>query len=259
MSAASPIWLFPAWLFSPWLFPLVAAPFVGSFLGVLIRRLPVGADVVLGRSQCEHCGRRLGPAELVPIASFLIQRARCRSCGAPIAPAHLWVELASLGIAAWAALMLPDAASLWLGCLLGWALLTLAWIDWDHMILPDVLTLPLLLAGLAATWVLDADSVTDHAAAAAVGYLLFRALEIAYRRLRGRDGLGQGDAKLLAASGAWTGLAALAQVVLLAGVLGLAAALVMRLAGRQIGRGTALPFGPALALATWLVWLYAPG
>ncbi len=81
-------------------------------------------------------------------------------------------------------------------------MLALGWIDWDNMVLPDVLTL-LLLLGLVATWILAPASLADHVAAAIAGYPAFRALEICYRRLRGRDGLGQGDAKLLAAAGAY--------------------------------------------------------
>jgi leader peptidase (prepilin peptidase)/N-methyltransferase len=238
--------------------PLIVAPFIGSFLGVLIRGLPAGRPVVARRSACESCGHVLGPGEMVPIVSFVAQRGRCRHCGAQIAPMHLAVELAALGVAAWALTALPDASTLWAGCALGWTLLALGWIDWQHMILPDVLTLPLVLMGLAATWLLDPDAIADHACAAVLGYLAFRALEIGYRRLRGRDGLGQGDAKLLAAAGAWVGLGALPMVIFGGAVAGLGAALLLRLRGARVGAGTALPFGPPLALALWVVWLYGP-
>jgi len=125
--------------------------------------------------------------------------------------------------------------------------------------LPDELTLPLVPAGLLATWLLDPDSLSDHAFAAAGGYAVFRAVEIAYRWARGRDGLGGGDAKLLCAAGAWVGLSGLPWVVLGASAAGLSAIGVMRLRGAAIGPATAIPFGPPLALATWLVWLYLPG
>jgi leader peptidase (prepilin peptidase)/N-methyltransferase len=171
---------------------------------------------------------------------------------------HLAVELAALGIAVWAAWVVTDVTTVWIGCALGWTLLALGWIDWRHMILPDVLTLPLVLMGLAATWILAPDSLVDHAAAALAGYLVFRALEIGYRRLRGRDGLGQGDAKLLAAAGAWVGVAGLPFVILGGAVAGLCVALVWRLRGEQVGAATALPFGTCLALALWTVWLYGP-
>ncbi len=195
---------------------------------------------------------------MIPLVSFVVQRGRCRRCGARIAPMHVAVELAAIGVAAWAACVLPGDATLWLGCLLGWTLLALGWIDWRTMLLPDLLTLPLLLAGLGAAWLLEPDALADRAAAAVLGYLAFRAIEVGYRKLRGRDGLGQGDAKLLAAAGAWTGLAALPLIVFSAAVAGLCVALVGHLRGARIGAATAVPFGPALALALWLVWLYRP-
>ncbi len=236
----------------PAVWPLLAAPFVGSFLGVLVRRLPEGRPWAFGRSQCEACGSPLGPAGLVPIASFAWQRGRCRHCAAPIARMHLWIELAALAVAASAALAEPDAASLWADCVLGWALLALGWIDWTHLRLPDVLTLPLLLAGLAVTVLLDADLATDHALAAAAGYGALRLLAYGYRLLRGRDGLGEGDAKLLAASGAWVGLAGLGPTLLVAAIAGLGAAVVR---GGGLRAHTVVPLGTCLALGTWMVRL----
>ncbi len=239
-----------------WLAPLLLAPFVGSFLGVLIRDLPAGRLVGLRRSACETCGHRLGPADLFPIVSFLLQRGRCRHCGDRIAGRHLAVELGAIGVAVWAGSALTDAATLWAGCVLGWTLLALGWIDWEHLRLPDALTLPLLLAGLAATWALQPDALFDHALAAAAGYAAFRLLQIGYRVLRGREGLGQGDAKLAAAAGAWAGLAALPIIVFGAALAGLCVALVAPLRGGRLGAAKALPFGPPLALALWVAWLY---
>ena len=174
-----------------WWLPLLLAPFVGSFAGLLVRRLPRGEPVAWARSRCEACGHALGLAELVPLASFAALGGLCRWCRAPIARRHLAIELACLGIAGWAVLASPDLDVAWLGCVLGWTLLALAWIDWEHLVLPDVLTLPLALAGLGATWWLDADAVPFHAAAAIAGYLAFRGVELAYRLLRGRDGPGR--------------------------------------------------------------------
>ncbi|MBS0561861.1 MAG: prepilin peptidase, partial [Proteobacteria bacterium] len=131
--------------------------------------------------------------------------------------------------------------------------------DWEHLLLPDALTLPLALGGLAATWALEPEALTDHAAAAALGYGALRLLGAAYRRLRGRDGLGQGDAKLVCAAGAWVGLAGLPWAITGAGALGLLMAAALRLRGTEIGTATRLPFGTPLALAIWLVWLYVPG
>jgi leader peptidase (prepilin peptidase)/N-methyltransferase len=242
--------------FAAWLPPILVAPFIGSFLGVLIRRLPAGRPVAFGRSHCESCGHTLAPLEMIPVLSFAVQRGRCRSCGARIAPEHLAVELAATGIAVWAASVEADPDRLWAGCVLGWALLALGWIDWEHFRLPDAITLPLILAGLAATALLTPWDNAGHALGAAAGYLAIRALDLAYRAWRGRSGIGQGDAKLLAAAGAWLGWDALPTVVTAAAITGLAVALAMRLRGQPIGGQTALPFGPCLALATWLVWLY---
>jgi leader peptidase (prepilin peptidase)/N-methyltransferase len=240
----------------PGLAAIIASPFVGSVLGVLIRRLPAGQPVALDRSRCESCGHALGPLDLVPVASYLALRGRCRFCGAPIAPFHLAVELAAAGIAAVTAMVAPDDAALWCGCALGWALLALAWIDWRHMILPDALTLPLVLLGLGATVWRHPDAVTAHAAAAALAYLLLRLIAWTYRRLRGRDGLGEGDAKLMAAAGAWVGIAALSSVLLGGALVTLVMAVV---AGIRSGTGlngeTRIPLGPGLCAALWVVWL----
>jgi leader peptidase (prepilin peptidase)/N-methyltransferase len=171
---------------------------------------------------------------------------------------HQAIELAALAVAASAACVAAGGL-LWAGCALGWTLLALGWIDWDHFFLPDLLTLPLIVAGLAVTWAIVPWALADHALAAALGYASLRLLGLLYRGLRGFDGVGEGDAKLLAASGAWLGLAALPGVLLGAAAIALAAAGVLRLRGRAVGRTTPLPFGAALAAATWLLWLGAAG
>jgi leader peptidase (prepilin peptidase)/N-methyltransferase len=232
------------------------APFIGSFLGVLIRRLPTQRPIALARSVCESCEAVISPRDLIPIVSYFLLRFRCRNCGATIPGFHLAIELLPILVPLWAAAAGVDGAPLWFGCVLGWTLLALGWIDWRHMILPDVLTLPLLLVGLFATWVIEPDQLFGHAAGAAAGYLALTAVAIAYRWARGHDGLGQGDAKLLAAAGAWLGVGLLSEVILLAALAGLAVALVLHLGGRRMSRTTALPFGPCLAFATWVLWLY---
>ncbi len=237
------------------LLPLLLSPFIGSFLGVVIRRLPLGLPITLARSACEGCGRALPARDLMPLLSFAALRGRCRFCRAGIARFHVWIELAAIGVAGWAMLRTADLELLWANCALGWSLLTLAWIDWDHLRLPDVITLPLVVLGLLATWWLEPDALTDHALAAAAGYLAFRGVAWAYLVLRRREGLGQGDAKLLAAAGAWVGLAGLPTVVLGAAVIALVATLAQRLFQRHAA-DTPIPLGPYLALATWLVRLY---
>lgn len=235
-------------------FAVLAAPFVGSFLGVLVRRLPEGRSVAWVRSQCEGCGAVLKPRDLVPLASWLMTRGRCRMCGHPLGSFYPAIELAAVAVAVVAAAF-DSGAAVWLDCLLGWWLLTLGWIDIRHWLLPDALTLPLILAGLAAAAASDPDGLVDRALGAAAGYLALRAIAMLYRALRGREGLGHGDAKLLAASGAWVGIRLLPQVILIAALAGLLAAACLRLAGFRLGLKSALPFGPFLAFATWLVWM----
>jgi leader peptidase (prepilin peptidase)/N-methyltransferase len=238
-----------------WFWPLLVAPFVGSFLGVLIKRLPAEQPVVFSRSACAHCGTRLTGLDMIPLLSFLISRGRCRHCGQPIGLFHPAVELAAVLVAVWAVLAEADPVLTWVDCGLGWTLLTLAWIDWTELLLPDVLTLPLLLAGLALTYVLQPDVLVDRSLAAAAGYLSFQGLALGYRWLRGRDGLGGGDAKLIGAAGAWCGLAALPFVVVISALLGLLAALGLALTGRNMTSTTQIPFGPCIVLAFWLAWM----
>lgn len=242
----------PAWL------AIFSAPFIGSFLGVLILRLPVGRPVVAARSACDKCGHPLAPVDLIPLVSYALCKGRCRYCGDMIAPFMPAIEIAATAIAACSAAWVPGD-QVWPTCILGWTLLTTGWIDLRTMILPDILTLPLLLAGLLATAILNPDDLADHAMAAATGYLLLVTVAWTYRKLRRREGLGRGDAKLFAALGAWLGINDLPFVLLFASCAGLIAAAVGALAGKRLTATTAIPFGPFLALAGWLCWLYAGG
>jgi leader peptidase (prepilin peptidase) / N-methyltransferase len=235
---------------------LLVAPFIGSFLGLIIRRLPDGLPIAFARSVCEECGVRLKTRDLVPLLSWLAQKGRCRYCGHRLGWFYPGVEFAAIAVALSAVLVDGDGA--WLDCLFGWWLLTLGWIDLRHWLLPDVLTLPLVLAGLAAAAVFDPAELTQRALGAALGYTSLVVVAALYRKLRGREGLGRGDAKLLAASGAWVGAAALPQVILLAALSALLTAAGLRLAGVRLGAHSALPFGPFLALATWVLWLCGP-
>ena len=236
---------------------ILVAPFVGSFLGVIIRRVPDGLPIAWARSVCEQCGAQLKMRDLIPLFSWFAQKGRCRYCGRPLGSFYPGVELAALAVAI-NALLVDSGEGAWLDCLLGWWLLTLGWIDLRCWLLPDVLTLPLVLAGLAAAAAFDPEQLTQRALGAALGYSSLVAVAALYRRLRGREGLGHGDAKLLAASGAWVGATALPQVILVAALSALLAAAGLRLAGMRLSAHTALPFGPFLALATWVLWLSGP-
>ncbi len=236
---------------------LLAAPFVGSFLGVLIHRLPDGLPIAWSRSRCEWCGEVLRVGDLVPLYSWLAARGRCRYCGHSLGWFYPGIEITAIAVPLTAAIV-DRGSEIWLDCLLGWWLLALAWIDIRRWLLPNSLTLPLIIVGLVATAIFDPPRLTEHALGAVLGYLSLRAVALLYRVLRGREGLGHGDAKLLAASGAWVGAAALPEVVFGAAITGLFAAACLRLAGIRLGALSALPFGPFLALATWLVWLFGP-
>ncbi len=233
------------------------SPIVGSLIGLLVVRLPAGEGVVLGRSRCRSCLRPLRPLDLVPLASWLVLRGRCRACGQRISGLYPAVELAAIVMAAWAVLAVP-AGVVWPTALLGWILLALAVIDARALILPDALTLPLAGCGLAVAWWLDPQGAASHAFAAAGGWLGFRLVGWIYSALRHRPGLGAGDAKLMAAAGAWVGWQGLPSVILIAALSALAAVAAAKVLRRPITAATPVPFGPFLALGVWLTWLYGP-
>lgn len=236
---------------------MLAAPFIGSFLGVLVTRLPTRRTVLWGRSSCERCRHRLRPADLVPIASWLALRGRCRYCGAKIAPFHILIELAALGVALWAATV-AQGGLLWASCCLGWGLLALAALDLRAGILADALTLPLAGIGIAIAVIAEPQVFFDRVIGAIAGFASFALIRWLYRRLRGREGLGLGDAKLLAAAGAWVGWQGLPSIVLIGAVLGLLSVAATSLRHGRPRLEQRLAFGPCLCLATWIIWLYGP-
>jgi leader peptidase (prepilin peptidase)/N-methyltransferase len=240
-----------------WWLSAALAPLAGSFLGVVITRLPEGETVVAGRSRCRQCSHALGVLDLVPIISWLASNGRCRYCAAAIPSFYPLIEVAAIIVALWAGAVVSGWL-VWTSCALGWALLSLAVIDQRHQRLPDALTLPLIPAGLAVAWGIDADLLADHALGALAGFAVFFTIAAAYRRLRGQEGLGLGDAKLLAAGGAWLAWQGLPSVVLIAAVIALAIALAQSLGRRRLQAQERLAFGPYLAIAIWLVWLYGP-
>lgn len=245
------------WFADPWIGGAAGAllgAIVGSFLATILIRWPQGRSALGGRSACDSCEAPLRARDLVPILSFLFARGRCRACGARVDPRHLGMELAAAMVGAVAL-----AAHGWpLGgvtALFGWWLLLLIALDAEHHWLPDLLTLPLIPLGLSVAWLGLGDPLVDRAIGAAVGGLGLWLIAMLYRLARGRDGMGGGDPKLLAALGAWLGWAQLPFVLLGAGALGLIAAVAMHLRGRPIEGDTRLPLGALLALAAWPLWL----
>ena len=228
----------------------------GSFLATILIRWPRGEGAVAGRSTCDSCGTVLRARDLVPVVSYLAARGRCRRCGARIDARHLAVELAAamVGFVALLAHPLPLGG---VTALLGWWLLLIALLDLQHHWLPDKLTLPLIPLGLVAAWAGFGPPLAERAAGAAIGWSALVLIAILYRQTRRREGMGGGDPKLLAAIGAWVGALQLPFILLGAGVLGLAAVLLMRLRGEEVNATSRLPLGTLMALTAWPAWLLA--
>lgn len=239
---------------------MLFAPFIGSFLGVVVMRNGALASALTGRSACDTCGHRLRPTDLVPLVSWVLLGGKCRYCRAPIGLFYPAIEFGAVVVALWSASVFSGTA-LWVSCGLGWTLLALAATDFKYFLLPDILTLPLIVAGLLANAALDANALADHVLSdrifgAAAGYAFVRILRFIYRLLRGREGIGLGDAKLFAAAGAWISWQGLPSVLVIASLIALAAVLVWRGPGIEAARR--LPFGVFLAMGLWITWLYGP-
>ncbi|MFP4003462.1 MAG: prepilin peptidase [Alphaproteobacteria bacterium] len=239
------------------LWTLIAAPFVGGLMGLLVVRLPQDEPVVLSRSRCRSCGTALKPFDLLPLVSFLALGRKCRHCGAAVSWRYFWVELGAVGVAVWTVtvvpphLMLPTA-------MLGWTLLTLAVIDAEHFIIPDSLTLVVLAAGLLTAGFLIERQLVSALLGVVLGGSVLWAVAALYHRFRGREGLGFGDVKLMGAGGAWVGWQGLSTVLLWSVLFAFLSVLFMTLRGHEVRRDTALPFGPFLAAGIWLTWVYGP-
>lgn len=227
---------------------------IGSFIATVALRWPKGDAVVTGRSRCDGCGQPLRPWELIPLVSWLALRGRCRRCGARIAPTHVMVELASAAIGGAAQWLAPGIGGLALA-LLGWQLLLLGWLDARHFWLPHVLSVTLALTGVVCGGVAGAAvglpiPLIDRMIGAMAGFSCLFIIAAAYRQLRGRDGLGGGDAPMFGAIGAWTGWALLPIILLLAAFAGIAAALAAHGRGDRNLATRQLPLGTLMALAT---------
>lgn len=253
---------------------------VGSFLNVVILRLPrimeagwhrecaeltgreAGVEepaLSLSRppSQCPSCGHRIRPLENIPILSYLLLRGRCSSCGAHISPRYPLIE----GLTALLTLIVVLSFGLsWqtLAALpLTWGLIALAVIDYDTQLLPDSITLPLLWAGLVLS--LPGLFTDSHSAiiGAAAGYLTLWVVFHLFRLTTGKEGMGYGDFKLLALFGAWFGWQSLPQIILLSTLAGALVGVLLILSGRH-ERGVPIPFGPFLAIAGWVCLIWGP-
>ena len=199
-------------------------------------------------SRCPACGHRIRWYENIPLVSWLALRGKCSACGTPIGLRYPLVELGTATLfATFAHYMGPQPAAL-LWCAVAATLLALALIDWDTTVLPDALTLPLMWAGLCAAAVgwLDPLTLLQSLQGAVVGYLALWSVYWLFKLTTGKEGMGYGDFKLLAALGAWLGWQAILPIVLMASVLGAVIGLLMKATG-SLRNGRFVPFGPFLA------------
>lgn len=238
---------------------LLSGPFVGSFLGVLADRLPRGQDIVWDRSACRRCGTQLTLRDLVPVVSYLWLGGKCRHCGGAIAPWVLYLEIAATGAAILAVIAAPTPGLAWIWAVWLWLLLVLAVCDLTRFRLPDPLTLALFVVALSLAVMPGGIGFRAGMIGALAGAGSFAALRWGYDALRGREGLGLGDVKLMAGLGAWSGAKDLPLLVLIAASCALAVVLVQSLSDRAGGTKPlalrALPFGAALCGSAGALWL----
>ena len=267
----------------PWLYIAlltILGLLVGSFLNVVIYRLPIMLErswqqeyrdyfgesstdttpatrfnLMIPRSACPHCGHPISALENIPLVSWLWLRGRCRACQAPISARYPLVELLTGLATACVAWHFNPGCPL-LGALgLTWTLIALTFIDLDKMLLPDQLTLPLLWAGLLLNLIGGLAPLQDAVIGAIAGYLILWSLYWTFKLLTGKEGMGYGDFKLLAALGAWLGWQSLPLILILSSVVGAVAGISLMLLRRH-QQGNTIPFGPYLAMAGWIALLW---
>jgi leader peptidase (prepilin peptidase)/N-methyltransferase len=208
-------------------------------------------------SHCTSCGHAIRWFENIPLVSWLALKGHCSVCGAGISARYPLVELLCAAVFALAGWRFGTQPVVLLWCALAAALLALSFIDWDTTVLPDTLTLPLLWSGLSVAalgWTIPLSSAVWGAVA---GYLSLWAVYWLFKLATGKEGMGYGDFKLLAALGAWLGAKALLPIILAASILGALIGIGMKVAG-ALREGRYVPFGPFLAGAGIVVMLIGP-
>jgi leader peptidase (prepilin peptidase)/N-methyltransferase len=267
---------------SPALFVLLAGLtglIVGSFLNVVIYRLPrmmerqwrAQCAELLDHSQkegmhetfnlwtpgsrCPACRHPISPTENIPILSYLLQRGRCAHCATPISVQYPAVEATSALLAAIVAWHYGPGWQAAAAMLLTWSLIALSVIDFNHKLLPDVITLPFMWLGMGIALFGVFTDLQSSVVGAMSGYLSLWLVFHAFRILTGKDGMGFGDFKLLAMLGAWQGWQNLLPIVIVSSCVGAVLGIVLILVGGQ-NRNTPMPFGPFLAAAGWITLLW---
>ncbi len=259
---------------------------VGSFLNVVIHRVPVMLErawrreclaldgkepppeapynLVVPRSACPACKAPITALQNIPVVSWLLLKGKCRACGTRISARYPLVELLTALLSAAVAWKFGFSWTLAAALVLTWFLVALAFIDIDTQLLPDSLTLPLLWLGLLLAVVLPADEgarlpvdLRSAVIGAIAGYLSLWSVYHLFRLLTGKEGMGFGDFKLLAALGAWLGWQMLLPIIIGAAGVGAAAGIAAILLKAR-DKGVPMAFGPYLAAAGWLVLMFGP-
>ncbi|CAG2141357.1 prepilin peptidase [Cupriavidus plantarum] len=250
---------------------------VGSFLNVVIHRVPRMMEhdeanyiaelrgeplphperynLVVPRSACPHCGHQIAAWENIPIVSYLFLRGRCAGCKTRISVRYPLVELTSAVLSALAMWHYGPTVQALAALVMIWALIAATMIDADTQLLPDQITLPLLWLGLLLNLKGVFVPLADAVIGAAAGYLVLWSAYWLFKLVRGKEGMGYGDFKLMGALGAWFGWQALPALVLLSSVVGAVFGILMLVVRRQ-GRETPFPFGPFIAGAGLLVLFF---
>jgi leader peptidase (prepilin peptidase)/N-methyltransferase len=262
------------------LFPWIAAVLglaVGSFLNVVVHRLPrmlqaqwkaqcaelegrpapeaPRYNLWVPRSQCPSCGHALSAAHNIPVISYLALRGRCAFCAASISARYPLIEALTALLFAWVAAHFGWSAAGVAGLVLTAFLLALATIDADTTLLPDDLTQPLLWLGLLVNLRPTYAPLPEAVIGAVAGYLCLWAVYWVFKLVTGKEGMGYGDFKLLAALGAWLGWKMLLPIILMSSLVGALVGLGLIVLARR-GREIPIPFGPYLAAAGFLILLY---
>jgi len=235
---------------------ILFGPFIGSFIHASANAWPNWKPILKSRSSCDHCHTKLAAIDLIPIVSFLRLGGKCRTCAAPIGWTALLAEIAAFLIAL-AAVFLFDGWLQIATAVLGWVLLYAALVDWRCKLLPDMANYSLIAMGMLVSYAKESrEGLLLSLLGAIIGYGVFFIISKVYAKVRNRQGLGLGDAKLLAAGGAWVGPFLLSWIVLIAALVALVTLLVQN---RPLRADTGLAFGPALALAIFMVWSWQAG
>lgn len=239
------------------LFSFVLGAVIGSFLNVCIYRIPAGESIVTPRSRCQSCKKQIVWYHNIPIVSWLLLRGQCAYCGARVSVRYALVELLTgimFAFTLWHFGPYPHLPLIWVFCS---ALIAITFIDLDHQIIPDVISLPGIAFGFVCSFLVPWGSWTDSLLGIVIGYGSLYVVAIGYHLLTGKDGMGGGDLKLLAMIGAFLGWKAVLPVIFFSSLVGSLVGVPMAIIGGK-GRGMMLPFGPFLAGGGLVFFFWGP-